>query len=155
MQYRRNKFVFCVLWFVISWVWNAKLALNYDLSSIKPKTWQIIHETPKFPPCFFHKSIKISEVNPCLSRNIFQLPMISSMLSTLIRSFSPFIQRIPLDEKHVSHPFCTFSGAEVYFPWFTDIIYKTIQNRFRFFKTSLFCFDVIILHLTTFWNILW
>ena len=49
-------------------------------------------------------------------------------------------------------PFSTFSGTEVPIPWFTEIIYKTIKN-FRFLKTCLSRYDVMILHLKTCSNI--
>ena len=52
-------------------------------------------------------------------------------------SSSPPIQRSPLTRNiHVSPPFSNFSGTKVPIPWFTDIIYKIIQN-FTFLKTCL------------------
>ena len=50
-------------------------------------------------------------------------------------------------------PLFTFSGTEVPVSWFTDIICKTIQ-KFRFIKICLTRYNVIILHLKTFSNIL-
>ena len=82
--------------------------------------------------------------------------MVSSKASTLPLNIStPPIQRSHPLIKNIMcppPPFYTVSGTEVSIPWFTDVIHKTIQN-FRFFKTCLSCFDVMILHLKTFSNI--
>ena len=65
------------------------------------------------------------------------------------------IQRSPSwwETSCVPPPLFTFSGTEVPVPWFTDIICKTIQ-KFRFIKICLTRYNVIILHLKTFSNIL-
>ena len=59
----------------------------------------------------------------------------------------------PLDKKHYLSPLSTFSGTEVPITRFTDIIYKTIQN-FRFLKTYRTRYDVMILHLKRFSNMI-
>ena len=71
--------------------------------------------------------------------------MVFSMVSTHVKYFYPSFKGPPL-VRNIMVPPSAFSGTEVYIPWFTDIIYQTIQN-FRFLKhmsLTLWCDDITL-----------
>ena len=65
---------------------------------------------------------------------------------------TPLIQRTPTLIRNVT-PVVHFSWNKISYSWFTYIIHKIIQN-FRFRKTCLSRYDVMMLHLKIFSNIL-